>query len=548
MRVLELGWFCALAVALLIAALTADRHTRAVQENPSFCDPFGYLQMAQHIRQSATTNKAPQFTLENSHSRLLIERMQLHQIPVPVWDEMVAPLACHYFPRADHVALQYAPGAGLMLSMFPEGKALHGLNRFVILVFLIVGLVLVVIAAIARLPATAGLVVLALNVGLEVLSQLGNASFSINTLLAPLLLSFVLMAAVWRLPPGRSIYPGWLLMLGSGLCFGFAVLARMPVILLTPGILLVLWPTRLRWWYRSAVVPFAIGVAVAGIIPLMVHQSRVAGAWYLPTYTHENTTPPTFSSVLPNLSFYFGPGKASSQNWVVLVVVVGCLGIWLLSRRRPENEGASGFVRPVSWRRFIAAVALMLFLSTVYFLTHTARVYYYPFPALFGALLVIALGAYGFEKQLSFDSSNTNWRARLKILVALLLALTPGIAVLAETRANYIPATTEAAPKQFSLPAELADEAAWVWACELGGTLWYYARKPAHKLTSTNRETREIVYKFVVERGERQYLIVDDDGMKAVGDEIVQMGGTLEPRGEIDGYPYFLIHWPADFF
>jgi hypothetical protein len=22
------------------------------------------------------------------------------------------------------------------------------------------------------------------------------------------------------------------------------------------------------------------------------------------------------------------------------------------------------------------------------------------------------------------------------------------------------------------------------------------------------------------------------------------MGGKLEPRGEVGGYPYFLIHWP----
>jgi hypothetical protein len=27
-------------------------------------------------------------------------------------------------------------------------------------------------------------------------------------------------------------------------------------------------------------------------------------------------------------------------------------------------------------------------------------------------------------------------------------------------------------------------------------------------------------------------------------DEIVQLGGTLEQRGEVDGYPYYLIHWP----
>jgi hypothetical protein len=547
-RALELIWFFALGAALIIAALTTDRHTRTVEENPSYCDPFGYLQMAQLIRHGAGKRSAPQFTVDNEHTRLLIERMQLHQIPVPVWDEMVAPLACHYFPKADHVGLQYSPGAGLMLSLFPEGRALRGLNLFVVLIFLIVGLALLVVAAIKQRPIAAGFVVLALNLGLEVLAQLHNASFSINTLLVPLLLSGVLMASVWLLPGAKARYLGWLLMLLSGLLFGFAVLTRMPVILLMPGILLVLWPVELKRWYRSAWVPFILGVALGGVIPVMVHQSRVAGAWYLPTYTHENTTPPTSTSVMPNLSFYFGPGKASVENWVIPVILIGCLGLAGLLGRQPANAEAGFFVRRITWFRLAAAALLMVFLSTIYFLTHTARVYYYPFPALFGALLLLALGAYGLERRPYSNFSSASWARRILMIVVFCLALTPGLAVISQVWLNYIPATDPAAPKRFTLPAELADDSAWIWACELSGTFWYYARKPAHKVSSTNRETREIVFKYVVERGERQYIVTDDDSMKAVADEIIQMGGTLEQRGEVDGYPYFLIHWPPDFF
>ena len=33
--------------------------------------------------------------------------------------------------------------------------------------------------------------------------------------------------------------------------------------------------------------------------------------------------------------------------------------------------------------------------------------------------------------------------------------------------------------------------------------------------------------------------------MQPLEDEIVKLGGTLEQRGDINGYPFFLIHWPA---
>jgi hypothetical protein len=109
---------------------------------------------------------------------------------------------------------------------------------------------------------------------------------------------------------------------------------------------------------------------------------------------------------------------------------------------------------------------------------------------------------------------------------------------------HYEPPSGETPRKQFSIPAELTDESAWVWATQLSGTFWYYAHKPTHKLTSTNADTRELVFKYVRGRGEPQFIVNDDPSMQAVLDEIVQLGGTLEHRGEVDGYPYYLIHWP----
>ncbi len=542
-RLLEVAWLCALGVTLIFSALTTDRRARQVEENPSFCDPFGYLQTAQDIRHATAARTTPQFTVESRHTRLLVELMQSHHVPLPVWDEMVSPLACHYFPVADHVAVQYSPGAGLMLALFPEGRALHGLNRFVTIVFLLAGLVMLVVAAFKRRPLAAGLFIVALILGLEMLAQLDNASFSINALLVPLLLAGLCLTAAIAVQ-ARSFYLAWSLTLFAGLLFGFAILARVPVVLLLPGVLLLLWPASLRSWYKSAWVPFISGVFLGGVLPVAIHQSLVAGAWYLPTYNHENADPPTLACVGRNISYYFGAGKSSTVNWVLPIIFAGCVGLICLSRRRAESGFATPFVRKLSWSRLLASALIILAVSNTYFLTHPATVHYYPWPGLFGAVLLLALGALALEHHSLSTMRMGSWKRRALLCIGLALSLSPGLIVMGRVWSKYIPSSTESMPKYFSLPAELADESAWVWACELSGTFWYYARKPAHKLTSTDPETRLLVYQFVIKRGEPQYIVTDDASMQAVADEIVSLGGTLERRGEVDGYPYFLIHWP----
>ena len=547
-RIIELIWFSLLGVALVAVVLTTERQARQVEENPSYCDPFGYLQMAQDIRQAAAAGRVPQFSIESPHSRLLIECMQSQKVPLPLWDEMVAPLAYHYFPAADHLAVQYPPGAGLMLAVFPEGKALHGMNRLVIVIFLVSGLVMLVVAAVKRRPLAAGFFMLALSLGLEILAQLFNASFSINALLAPLLLSGLCLSGAWAWRDGkdRYSYPAWFLVLLAGLFFGFAVLARLPVILLLPGVLLLIWPRRLRTLPKSALVPFILGVFLGGLLPLMVHQSRVAGAWYRTTYGQSDLTPPTAERVLANAAYFFGAGKSSTINWVLPVILIGCVGLLLWSTRKTAAERSETIMPRLSWGRLLTAAALILLISNAYFLTHFPAGHYYPWPAVFGAVLLVSLGTFALEEHPLARIGGRGWPGRTLLVLGLILSSLPGLVFIWRAGFRYTSHGPERGPKTFALPAELADERAWVWACELSGTLWYYARKPAHKVTSTNPDTRELVFKFVQGRGEPQYIVTDDSSMQSVADEIVQSGAKLERRGEVDGIPYFLIHWPPE--
>jgi hypothetical protein len=54
------------------------------------------------------------------------------------------------------------------------------------------------------------------------------------------------------------------------------------------------------------------------------------------------------------------------------------------------------------------------------------------------------------------------------------------------------------------------------------------------------------MFRFVWERGERQYLIQDGEQMKVYIAEIEKLGGKLELRGKVDGQPYFLVVWPSE--
>ncbi|MDQ3134804.1 MAG: hypothetical protein M3Q76_08375, partial [Acidobacteriota bacterium] len=282
-------WFGALAVALVVAAQIAAQRGAQVEEYPHGCDSFGYLRMAQEIRQAAGRGELPRFNLESEHTRLLIDLMRSRDVSPNLWDEMIAPHAHHYFPRANHVGVQYPPGTGLLLALFPPDKAVRGLNRAIVLVFLAMGLLLLALAAAARAWVSAGFVVLALYLGLDILGNMRSISFSINAVLLPLLLSFVCMFAALRAGEregaegngGGLLTSARLYALASGIFMGLAVLIRLPVVFLLPGLLVLWWSPAWRAFFKSTLFAFGLGVLLCGIVPLLVHQHRLAGAWYL---------------------------------------------------------------------------------------------------------------------------------------------------------------------------------------------------------------------------------------------------------------------------
>lgn len=533
-------WLGVNLAVILISAQAAYRRSLNTEEFAYACDSFGYLRMAEEIRASVRERKLPEFRLESNQTRLLIEFMKSKHVPVPRWEEIVAPHAHHYFPASDHVGVQYPPGTGLTLAAFPRGTAVYRLNQITTVVFAVVGLAAIAMAAWKKAWVSIGLVSLAIHLVFTILGRIGALSFSINAALAPLLLTclLVLVAATVQATRYRV---AWSAALAAGLLLGFCTMIRLPAVLLAPAFLVLLWPAAWRIRLNSLPVIFCLAILVVGILPVLINQQHVAGAWYLSTYASVDAAAPTLARVRENVSYFFGfDGPATEDNWALIVALVGFAGFVLIRpRQQPETKS-------LTWRRVALAGSLAWFLSVSFFLTHAVTGAHYMIPSIVVTVILLGFGSLFIEA--GQGGANTlGHEPRIVAALVMLALLFPAVAMVRGALISRSPINAPAgalAHPQIVLPPEVADEKAWVWADLLTGSLWYYARKPAFKIQFTDPPTRELLYKFVFDRGERQYLIQDSERMQMYMDEIVKLGGTLEQRGKVDGQLCFLVHWP----
>src|SRR6185503_20823521 len=151
-------------------------------------------------------------------------------------------------------------------------------------VFTLTGFVALAIAAWKRAWATIGLAVMSLTVGLMVIARLGALSFSMNAGLVPILLTSVFTLIALRFKTAGRDGLALLFALLAGMSLGVATMVRLPSFLLSAGFLVLLWPGLRNFRIKSLPVAFALGVTVAGVIPVVINQHNVAGAWYLSTY------------------------------------------------------------------------------------------------------------------------------------------------------------------------------------------------------------------------------------------------------------------------
>ena len=536
---------CSVVAALAIVVLAMQAHWRD-RDTSTFalgCDPFGYERMARVFREARAAGSAPDFFLHDEQTRWLVGKFKENQVPPPVWGEAVTTHAHHYFPGSDQVGPQYPPGTGWVLSLFPAPNDVKALDRLTIAFVAAGGLGFAAWCAWRGLAASSLVLAGAVATALSPYGWIQGSSYSINATILPLCAGTTL---AWIACRARNRSAAMALGFGAGCLFGLLIQIRLASALLAPAAGLLFVPRRFR-----LLPPYAAGVVLAGVLPVLIHNRVITGQLLGATYSAVDRSQ-GFGSVADNVRFYFGSHVLESGCLHVLGLVAA-LALWLAATAATRPRGALP-----AWREWlathygvVAAPVCAAGLSVAYFLTHTIVILYYLTPAmlltgLLLGLLFVSLETHWLEMTGGFAAAGT-FRAGLAVAAAGAPALAglrgPGAV---GHRVRAVRQTYDDPPQILAVPAELLAPQSWVWADLYSSSILYYTGHPSFKALFAPSPTRLAMYRWVQAKGDPQYLVVDSNGAESQADEARAAGWRLTPVGEIRGATCYKMEAPRE--
>lgn len=235
------------------------------------------------------------------------------------WNE-VSRWPCHNPMRSGSFVLQYPPGTGFLLALFPEGNQVVPL--YVAASLIVTGLALLGIAM-ARTPVSIAGAGLFGALAVYLMINPAKASYSIAPTMAICAAAGYLTAA-WLSGDRRSVA----LIAGVGLLLGLSVNFRVPNALLASGYVVFLGISFL--WSRTSTsfmqgLGFAAG-ALLGMAPTLAAQAINAGSPLATTYGSADVVAPAFD--LAVLGQYL-----RDMQCVLIVLAIGAVAsLWLRGR------------------------------------------------------------------------------------------------------------------------------------------------------------------------------------------------------------------------
>jgi hypothetical protein len=282
---------------------------------------------------------------------------KLKEIAFPTWNDPVT-VPCHTsMPASAKRVIQYPPGTGLLLALFPQGHQVIPL--YVAASVILFGFALLGIAAARTAPS----VVVAGAFGFLAIYLMINpskASYSMAPTMAACALAGYLTARLLiDTPPSRRTVMACLL----GFVLGVSVNFRLPNLLLASGYMLFLLAAFLSSRKITAFMQgFGFGLAwLAGMAPTLISNAINAGSPLATTYGGQDVTPPGFSF---DTILQYG----ADLQFVLLLLAGGWIG-WIFFARREEGI-----------RRVARLVGANLVLNLAFFLSHPIVTPYYTIP------------------------------------------------------------------------------------------------------------------------------------------------------------------------
>jgi hypothetical protein len=279
---------------------------------------------------------------------------KLKEIAYPAWNDP-AQAPCHtLMPAANKRVLQYPPGTGLLLALFPEGHQVIPL--YVIATLVVFGFAVLAIA-LARTPRSTMLAGLFGCLAVYLMINPAKASYSIApTMMVCALAGF--LSARWLTAQRHNM----VLVVLNGFLLGLAVNFRLPNLFLVSGYVLFLLAAFLvSRTYKSFVEGLTFGTAVLiGMAPTLIANAINAGSPLATTYSGVDAVSPDFSVAI--IRQY-----VTDMQFVLLVLALGAMACVL-------RAGADGV------RSLAVVVAANLLVNLAFFMSHPIFTPYYTIP------------------------------------------------------------------------------------------------------------------------------------------------------------------------
>lgn len=278
---------------------------------------------------------------------------KLKEIAFAEWQDPIR-WPCHNPMPSGKIVMQYPPGTGFLLALFPEGHQVVPL--YVAASLIVCGLALSGIAMARTLPSVFGAGLFG-ALAIYLMINPAKASYSVAPTMALCAVAGFL-TALWLTRDKRSA----LLIALIGVLLGASVNFRLPNALLAAGYFIYLGIAFLKVRTPSAFVQgLGLGLGVLlGMAPTLVAQAVNAGSPLATTYGSADVVAPAFDFAV------FGHYLRDMQ-FVLIVLAIGSAA-WLLR----VGEG--------SVRQVAIVVAGNLIVNLVFFLSHPIFTPYYIVP------------------------------------------------------------------------------------------------------------------------------------------------------------------------
>jgi hypothetical protein len=291
---------------------------------------------------------------------------KLKEIGYPGWNRP-AQAPCHtLMPAANKMVIQYPPGTGLLLALFPEG--LQVIPLYVTATFVVFGFALLAIA-LARTPRSVALSGLFGCLAVYLMINPAKASYSI----APTMIVCAAagyLTARWLAGPRH--HPALIALIGFLL--GLAVNFRLPNLFLASGYGLFLLASFLvNRTQKTFVDGLSFGIAILiGMAPTLFSNAVNAGSPMATTYSGADAVAPGFSLAI--IREYL-----ADMQFVLLVLALG--GAAYLLRAGFAGARSLAFV-----------VAANLLVNLAFFMSHPIFTPYYTIPIAMLSLWTLLFG------------------------------------------------------------------------------------------------------------------------------------------------------------